>query len=71
MVLSEEQVSNLEVSDKTKFLDLINKYSEIFSKSDIDLGYTDGVYHKVDAGNTNPIFLMNYRQSQVINKIIS
>ena len=34
---------------------ILERYSNVFSKDEWDLGWTDMVTHKIDVGNRNPI----------------
>lgn len=37
----------MEVNEKTKIQELLGKYSEVFPKSEFDVGYTTKVTHRI------------------------
>ena len=50
-VIPEENIGEISNNEREKFDKLINKFSEIFATSDLDLGQAKGVTHKVDTAD--------------------
>jgi len=40
---------------KTKLRQLLMRYSSVFSKDELDLGFTDLVTHRIDTGDARPV----------------
>ena len=45
----------MDTKQRREVVKLLNKYSDVFSKSDNDIGRTGIIKHKIPTGNTMPI----------------
>ncbi len=55
---------NLSSEENTKLNSLLEEYSDVFATSNLDLGRTSIIQHKIDTGDANPIKQAPYRTSQ-------
>ena len=51
----------LSESDSRKFKEFLLKFQDVFSKSSLDIGYTELIQHGINTGNVPPIKLKPYR----------
>lgn len=48
-------LNHVNKQDVHTITDLLQNYSDIFSKSKMDIGFTSNAFHKIDTGNAQPI----------------
>ena len=48
-------------NEKQKYIDLLNKNLDVFSKNESDLGCANHFKHKIDLNNKNPIYVKQFR----------
>ena len=68
-LIPDEQIGDIELSKKEKFLDLLDEFEDIFAKDEFDLGKAKGINHKIDIKDHEPQFQHAYRQSPAANQI--
>jgi len=47
--------ADVPIENRTRLERLMNKYSDIFSKSEFDLGETPLIIHRIDTGDARPV----------------
>ena len=56
--------------ERSRLIDLLNKYNQIFSKNESDLGRCDRVQHTIDTGNAKPIKQKPYRLPHAMRQLV-
>lgn len=63
-IIPREKLNHLTKLQQDKFLDLLDKFKDVFAKDDLDLGCAKSVKHVLDAGDNEPLQQQPYRKLQ-------
>ena len=62
--------ADLSSDQQVKLSNVLNKYSDVFAKSDSDLGRTDIIEHAIDTQGNHPIYQRPYRIPEAQRKVV-
>ena len=68
--LEDVDLDNLETKQQVKIIELIKKYKDAFAQTSDDIGLCTLAKHKINTGETKPIFTPQYRLPQATKEIM-